>query len=35
MMMYFNNTFKRRESVEKELGLVVLGTILHIENINT
>lgn len=34
MMMYFNNTFKSKESLEKELGLAVLGTIPDIEGIN-
>ena len=34
MMMYFNNTFKNKESLEEELGLAVLGTIPDIENIN-
>ena len=34
MMMYFNNTFKNKEILEKELGLVVLGTIPDIESIN-
>lgn len=34
MMMYFNNTFKSKEILEKELGLVVLGTIPDIEGIN-
>ena len=34
MMMYFNNTFKNRESLEKELGLAVLGTIPDMESIN-
>ena len=34
MMMYFNNTFKSKEILEKELGLVVLGTIPDIESIN-
>lgn len=34
MMMYFNNTFKSKESLEEELGLVVLGAIPDIENIN-
>ena len=33
MMMYFNNTFKSKEFLEKELGLVVLGAIPDIENI--
>lgn len=27
MMMYFNNTFKSKETLEKELGLAVLGAI--------
>ena len=27
MMMYFNNTFKSKESLEEELGLAVLGAI--------
>lgn len=34
MMMYFNNTFKSKETLEKELGLVVLGTIPDIQGIN-
>lgn len=34
MMMYFNNTFKSKETLEKELGLVVLGTIPDIQEIN-
>lgn len=34
MMMYFNNTFKSKESLEEELGLAVLGAIPDIENIN-
>lgn len=34
MMMYFNNTFKNKESLEEELGLAVLGAIPDIENIN-
>lgn len=34
MMMYFNNTFKSKESLEKELGLVVLGTIPDMGSIN-
>ena len=34
MMLYFNNTFKSKESLEEELGLVVLGAIPDIENIN-
>ena len=34
MMMYFNNTFKSKEPLEKELPLAVLGTIPDIENIN-
>lgn len=34
MMMYFNNTFKNKESIEEELGLAVLGAIPDIENIN-
>lgn len=33
MMMYFNNTFKSKESLEKELGLAVIGSIPDIENI--
>lgn len=33
MNMYFNNTFKNKESLEKELGLAVIGTIPDIENI--
>ena len=34
MMMYFNNTFKSKKSLEEELGLAVLGTIPDIESIN-
>lgn len=34
MMMYLNNTFKSKETLEKELGLVVLGTIPDIQGIN-
>ena len=34
MMMYFNNTFKSKETLEKELGLVVIGTIPDIQGIN-
>lgn len=34
MMMYFNNTFKSKETLEEELGLVVLGTIPDIQGIN-
>ena len=34
MMMYFNNTFKSKESLEEELGLAVLGAIPDIENID-
>ena len=34
MMMYFNNTFKSKETLEKELGLAVLGTIPDIQGIN-
>lgn len=34
MMMYFNNTFKSKETLEKELGLIVLGTIPDIQGIN-
>lgn len=34
MMMYFNNTFKSKETLEKELGLTVLGTIPDIQGIN-
>ena len=34
MMMYFNNTFNSKESLEEELGLAVLGAIPDIENIN-
>lgn len=34
MMMYFNNTFKSKENLEGELGLVVLGAIPDIESIN-
>ena len=34
MMLYFNNTFKSKESLEEELGLAVLGAIPDIENIN-
>lgn len=34
MMMYFNNTFKSKEALEKELGLAVLGTIPDMESIN-
>lgn len=34
MMMYFNNTFKSKEKLEEELGLVVLGTIPDMESIN-
>ena len=33
MNMYFNNTFKNKESLEKELGLAVIGAIPDIENI--
>lgn len=33
MIMYFNNTFKSKESLEKELGLAVIGSIPDIENI--
>ncbi|WP_133014383.1 YveK family protein [Clostridium cuniculi] len=33
MMMYFNNTFKSKESLEKELGLAVIAAIPDIENI--
>ena len=34
MMMYFNNTFKSKETLEEELGLAVLGTIPDIQDIN-
>lgn len=34
MMMYLNNTFKSKETLEKELGLAVLGTIPDIQGIN-
>lgn len=34
MMMYFNNTFKSKETLEKELGIAVLGTIPDIKGIN-
>lgn len=34
MIMYFNNTFKSKETLEKELGLAVLGTIPDIQGIN-
>lgn len=34
MMMYFSNTFKSKETLEKELGLAVLGTIPDIQCIN-
>lgn len=34
MMMYLNNTFKTKETLEKELGLAVLGTIPDIQGIN-
>lgn len=34
MMMYFNNTFKSKETLEEELGISVLGTIPDMESIN-
>ena len=34
MMMYFNNTFKSSEALEKELELAVLGAIPDMESIN-
>lgn len=34
MLMYFNNTFKSKETLEEELGISVLGTIPDMESIN-
>lgn len=34
MILYFNNTFKSKEDIEKELGLTVLGIIPYKDNTN-